>query len=78
MKKILINGCSFTAGDGLTWDKNYPDIEVNIHTKDYKYLIDKTNIRRRFAKDMAKRKVKIYAGPGGHKFHLLINYINFI
>lgn len=27
MKKILINGCSFTAGDGLTWDKNYPDIE---------------------------------------------------
>ncbi len=27
MKKILINGCSFTAGDALTWKNYHPDID---------------------------------------------------
>jgi len=26
MKKILLNGCSFVAGDALTWDMHYPNI----------------------------------------------------
>lgn len=27
MKKILINGCSFTAGDAVTWHIHHPDID---------------------------------------------------
>ena len=26
-KKLLFNGCSMTAGDEITWDKHYPDID---------------------------------------------------
>ncbi len=59
----------------IEYVKNYPEIEVNIHTLDHKYLIDNINIRRKFSKDDAKKKVKIYAGPGGQKFNLLIEYI---
>lgn len=41
-KKLLFNGCSMTAGDALTWDKHYPDIDwFNIRdTKHPKYSID--------------------------------------
>lgn len=27
MKKILLNGCSFVAGDAISWNKYYPDID---------------------------------------------------
>lgn len=35
MKKILLNGCSFTAGDAVSWDKHHPDIDWN------KYIFNK-------------------------------------
>jgi hypothetical protein len=31
MKKILLNGCSFVAGDAIAWDKYYPDIDWKNH-----------------------------------------------
>jgi hypothetical protein len=31
MKKILLNGCSFVAGDALTWDTHFPDINWMKH-----------------------------------------------
>lgn len=31
-KKILFNGCSMTAGDAVTWDNYYPDVDFILHT----------------------------------------------
>ncbi len=59
----------------MDYIKNYPNIEVNVDINHHKYLIDKINIRKKLTIDDAKRKVKIYAGPGRHNFDLLIKYI---
>ncbi len=59
----------------MEYIKNYPNIEVDIGDNHHKYLIDKINIRRRFKKEDAKKKIKIYAGPGRHQLNLLIKYI---
>jgi hypothetical protein len=63
----------------MDYIKNYPDIEYNVDPNTvYKYQIDNINIRRKLLMDDAKRKIKIYAGPGsygGPKFDLLIKYI---
>ncbi len=29
--KLLFNGCSFVAGDALTWHRHYPDIDPDLH-----------------------------------------------
>ena len=29
--KLLFNGCSFVAGDCITWHKHYPDIDPDLH-----------------------------------------------
>lgn len=29
--KLLFNGCSFVAGDALTWHQHYPDIDPDLH-----------------------------------------------
>lgn len=59
----------------MDYIKNYPNIEVNVDINHHKYLIDRINIRRKFTEDDAKKKVKIYAGPGRHTFDLLIKNI---
>lgn len=31
MSLVVFNGCSFVAGDALTWDRHYPDVDVDRH-----------------------------------------------
>ena len=31
MKTVLLNGCSFVAGDAVTWDTYFPDIDWMTH-----------------------------------------------
>jgi hypothetical protein len=31
MKKLVFNGCSLVAGDAITWDMHYPDIDWDKH-----------------------------------------------
>jgi hypothetical protein len=63
----------------MDYIKNYPDVEYNVDPKTvYKYQIDNINIRRKLSIEDAKKKIKIFAGPGsygGPKFNLILKYI---
>jgi hypothetical protein len=68
-------GIIFNRLYSMDYIKNYHNIEVNIHTKDHKYLIDKMNIKYGLSIDNIKKKVKVYAGYGRHQFSSIINFI---
>jgi hypothetical protein len=63
----------------MDYIKNYPDVEFNVDPNTiYKYQIDDINIRRKLLIDDAKKRIKIFAGPGsygGPKFNLILKYI---
>lgn len=52
MKKLIINGCSFTAGDALTWQTHFPDIDW------YTHILEK----KLHHKYMAKELDRFYTG----------------
>jgi hypothetical protein len=75
---IIDSGIKFN-NKSMDYIKNYPDVEYNVDPNTvYKYQIDNINIRRKLSIDDAKKRIKIFAGPGsygGPKFNLILKYI---
>ena len=76
---IIETGITFN-NKSIDYIKNYPDVEFNVKDINtvYQYQIDNINIRRKLSIDDAKKRIKIFAGPGsygGPKFNLILKYI---